>query len=1550
MAERNRAADGRWEGPGGEIGQEVETVSSQTLAAYREAPKYVEEHHNLELAAVEGGYGRRQLFELIQNGADELVGDTGRVQVVLTDDALYCANQGRPLSVEGVRALLFSHLSAKKGTEIGRFGLGFKSVLGITTAPEIFSRSGSVRFDPAHTARQIKSALGEVPQKLPTLRVGQAVDPETERREDDVLAELMTWATTVVRLRRDAGDSDWLSQDIAYFPAQFLLFSSHVKELVLEDRVEEITRTISARRDGPELVLEEGGTESRWRVFQTLHEPTDEARQDAGRHADRDEIPLVWAVPTRRRRRGEFWAFFPTLDQTTLSGVVNAPWKLNEDRTRIIEGPFNRELLQAVATIVLDNVDRLVVPDDPGLVLDLMPARGREAAGWADEVLTATVNDAAGYSPSIPDQTGELELPGRLSLHPEGVPRRALDAWAAAPTRPQEWCHPSVETRERRPRVEIYMQPSGVRAAGVGEWLEALIPSDDREAVTDGFAAAIEIAAGLMHEDRERFGDEVRAARILLDEKGDRRSLDEGPIFLRAPLPLEVKVTYVSDALADREDVRAALDDLGVREVDPLQVLRVLLAKKVDTWAADDWNVFWSLVGRADQAQVYELLKERGITGARLSVHCADGRYRKLATTLLPGEIVPEQGPDDRGVLIDTGFHSDVLSLLRLLGAVAAPTPTGGSSTEPWYTEFESEALDKYTDELSGTGSNPSREYLGFREEPFAGPLTPLRVLSGDACARYTGALLSVTRDLAAWTFHHSTQTRYPEMSFAHPVVWMIERYGRLPTSLGPRAVADAVGPGLEDYRRLLPVASVPPEAAESLGLPGLLSELGEEQWEGLLGRIGELERDKAIGAAYAMAAEHGLADPGELRCRVGRALETRPTEGVAVTADDAMARVFVETSQPFIRVDEAERAALMVERWGLRSAEETVRAEVGWTPNGEPEPLIDAFPMLSLSLDAEQRDLQLVPCDELYVVTSTDSGTISSDKELVVQDGRVFRRTRMEDRDFLHDLSSELDLGLDTAQIELIVKNLDRKRIQGLKKKLRGAEDDEARLLLAIDPDLLRRGLSKALLEAVEDMHGQLSDRDIAQLALVSHGVNVLREYQEELDEKGLVTPRRWSGSRRALEFVRELGFGPEYAGFPPNRPTAKLLVEGRPDLGPLHDYQETIVDDIHELLASSDGRRGLMSLPTGAGKTRVTIEALVRAIVRGELDSPVLWVAQTGELCEQAVETWSEIWRGFGPTEPLTISRLWESYEADEAEAGHQVVVATIAKLDAGVYEKSDYDWLSKAVCLVVDEAHSSIGPAYTRLLEWQGMARGKERAPLIGLTATPFRGTSKEETERLVSRYGRRRLDLAALGGEDAYPHLQSMGILSEVDHDLLPGSDLELSDQELEELKRTRRLPPGAGRRLAADVGRNQTLLESVMETVDEGPVLLFAASVEHAETMAALLVREGVSAAAISGETDRSARRHYIERFRAGDVRVLTNFNVLTAGFDAPKVRSVYVARPTYSPNLYQQMIGRGLRGPLNNGTERCLLVNVADNVLQYGEKLAFHEFDYLWRG
>ena len=84
--------------------------------------------------------------------------------------------------------------------------------------------------------------------------------------------------------------------------------------------------------------------------------------------------------------------------------------------------------------------------------------------------------------------------------------------------------------------------------------------------------------------------------------------------------------------------------------------------------------------------------------------------------------------------------------------------------------------------------------------------------------------------------------------------------------------------------------------------------------------------------------------------------------------------------------------------------------------------------------------------------------------------------------------------------------------------------------------------------------------------------------------------------------------------------------------------------------------------------------------------------------------------------------------------------------------------------------------------------------------------------------------------------------------------------------------------------------------------------------------------------------------------RRGEIKVLVNYRLLAEGFDAPKTRSIIIARPVYSPNLYFQMIGRGLRGVKNRGNDRCLILNVRDNIENFGQTLAFADLEGLWEG
>jgi superfamily II DNA or RNA helicase len=311
------------------------------------------------------------------------------------------------------------------------------------------------------------------------------------------------------------------------------------------------------------------------------------------------------------------------------------------------------------------------------------------------------------------------------------------------------------------------------------------------------------------------------------------------------------------------------------------------------------------------------------------------------------------------------------------------------------------------------------------------------------------------------------------------------------------------------------------------------------------------------------------------------------------------------------------------------------------------------------------------------------------------------------------------------------------------------------------------------------------------------------------------------------------------------------------------------------------------------------------------------------------------------------MTVGRLWGSNEVPEVAEGFQLVVATPKKLDERI-DDPDYEWLIDPSVVVVDEAHTSVAPSYTRVLAWLGRGRSRRgKQVLLGLTATPFRNTNVAETERLVARYDSNRLDQGAFAG-DPYSELQARRVLARVDHRLLEGASVDFSAADQESMDKRRLIPPNVLNQLAADTDRNRRIVDSVASLPSDWTSLLFATSVENAMALAALLSHRGVPAVAISATTDPAARRYYIEEFKQGRIRVITNYNVLTQGFDAPAVKAVFVTRPTFSANVYQQMIGRGLRGPLNGGSEEVLIVNVEDNFQQFGENLAFLEFEHLW--
>ena len=271
-----------WEGPNGRLGKFIEDETKKTLEAYKKQLHLINEHANHEHGTSRGGYANRQLFELVQNSADALRhsphGKT--ILVRLTEDFLYCADDGVPVDEEGITALMFARMSGKGSDMIGKFGLGFKSVLGVTDAPEFYSRPVSFRFDKKRAAERLKGV--NTAERLPVLRLPEPFDPIQEREEDEDLRELMSWAINIVRLPLKLNVFGKLVKQMQDFPPEFLLVATHVRYLTLEisrESQQQIREFMLDNRQGS-IRLDTNDGSAQWRRFQTTHHLSPEARSD----------------------------------------------------------------------------------------------------------------------------------------------------------------------------------------------------------------------------------------------------------------------------------------------------------------------------------------------------------------------------------------------------------------------------------------------------------------------------------------------------------------------------------------------------------------------------------------------------------------------------------------------------------------------------------------------------------------------------------------------------------------------------------------------------------------------------------------------------------------------------------------------------------------------------------------------------------------------------------------------------------------------------------------------------------------------------------------------------------------------------------------------------------------------------------------------------------------------------------------------------------------------------------------------------------------------
>ena len=813
-----------WAPADGPLGRCIQTETQSTLNAYRSKPILIARDANIENSIARGGYAHEQLRELIQNSADALLDSSGgRISLKLTDTHLYCADDGQAIGQQNVRELLVSHMSSKRGTDkIGRFGLGFKSVLGVTEAPEFFSQSGSFRFDRAEAEKRIRS---EVPGTgpCPTLVLAFPMNPLYEMERDADLCAFMGWATNIVRLPLRTGAFEELAEQCETFQAEFLLLTKHVSQITIQTGEDE--RLIHVQREAGIHTLFDGTEQSQWKVYSTVHELSDEAqadRPDDGRNAS-----INWAVPIDGKVEGKFWAYFPTQTASLLNGILNAPWKTSDDRQNLLKGVYNDELIGATAKLVATSIADLSSHEDPSRHLDALPRRYETGDNEHNTLLRNLLNRALRDRPIVPDQQGELRKLDELNFQPKFLTRQhtaeTLEIWESFSHRPANWLHHSALTQNRLATIER-LSGTPLLKVEVSEWLEQLVQAaQDRSQEVEASKAAIQ-AASKIREYQIANGSQPmeQLGRIVLTADGSWSEPDPDRLILGGDQGNKSS-NFVHPMLEQCSVTRAALERLGFKPPSMGTAFKKFVSDTLDAFedfqlSRLNWNsehlqqdpiqqqiissiqglfrAFWLVSRYLTPEEAIDIIrKDRSNWRDALPVQVKNGNWHPLPSVLLPGEIVPGDGSRDIDGTVDTDFHSEDITLLKLLGAVSVPVADQELSARHFDQYLETCRSKFQTFTQSKVGRKPHWNRLQFDTTVCSGPLDPIETLSEESRVDYTWHLLGFDSTYTDWVMSHETQDLYRSHSFPSPAIDILRKYGMVRTAKGSIVrLSDGVG------------------------------------------------------------------------------------------------------------------------------------------------------------------------------------------------------------------------------------------------------------------------------------------------------------------------------------------------------------------------------------------------------------------------------------------------------------------------------------------------------------------------------------------------------------------------------------------------------------------------------------------------------------------------------------------------------------------------------------------------------------------------------------
>lgn len=327
---------------------------------------------------------------------------------------------------------------------------------------------------------------------------------------------------------------------------------------------------------------------------------------------------------------------------------------------------------------------------------------------------------------------------------------------------------------------------------------------------------------------------------------------------------------------------------------------------------------------------------------------------------------------------------------------------------------------------------------------------------------------------------------------------------------------------------------------------------------------------------------------------------------------------------------------------------------------------------------------------------------------------------------------------------------------------------------------------------------------------------------------------------------------------------------------------FQERLLELV-ELSRQRGHHRNLLVAATGTGKT--VMAALDYGRLRQQLTrSRLLLVAHREEILDQSLATFRYALRdpSFG-----------EKWVGGSRPQRFEHVFASIQSLNASDLDNLPPDHFD---VVIVDEFHHAAAPSYVRVLD------RLDPVELLGLTATPERSDELEILHWFDDRIAAELRLWDAIDQQHLAPFLY-FGL-----HDGLDLRDIPWKRNQGYDLK-------ALSNTYTSSDAWARLVVQQVAEHAEPAVMrcLGFCVSVEHACFMAQHFTRHGIESVAIWGDSPWTEREAALRDLAEGRVRAVFSVDLFNEGVDVPNVDTVLMLRPTESPTLFLQQLGRGLR-------------------------------------